>query len=96
MIFNFKDKAAEDIFNGIHSKESRKIPQSIHAIAIRKLDMINAAVDIEDLQIPPGNRLESLKGDLTGYYSVRINDQFRIIFKFSQSNAFNIQIVDYH
>lgn len=96
MIVNFKDKATEDIFNGVHSKESRKVPQNIHAIAVRKLDMINAAIKIEDLRIPPGNRLESLKGDLTGFFSVRINDQFRIIFTFGLSNAFNVQIVDYH
>jgi proteic killer suppression protein len=96
MIVNFKDKITEDIFNGVQSKESRKIPQNIHAIAIRKLDMINAAIRIEDLRIPPGNRLESLKGVLVGFYSIRINDQFRIIFTFNQSNAFNVQIVDYH
>ncbi|HMA63776.1 MAG: type II toxin-antitoxin system RelE/ParE family toxin [Fibrobacterota bacterium] len=96
MIVNFRDKATGDIFNGVYSKESRKIPQNIHSIAIRKLDMINAAIRIEDLRIPPGNRLESLKGELAGFFSIRINDQFRIIFTFSQSNAFNVQIVDYH
>jgi proteic killer suppression protein len=96
MIVNFKDKATEDVFNGVYSKESRKIPQNIHSIAVRKLDMINAAIRIEDLRIPPGNRLESLKGDLVGFFSIRINDQFRIIFTFNQSNAFNVQIVDYH
>jgi toxin HigB-1 len=96
MVVNFKDKATEDIFNGVYSKESRKIPQSIHSIAVRKLDMINAAIKIEDLRIPPGNHLESLKGDLVGFFSIRINNQFRIIFTFNQSNAFNVQIVDYH
>jgi proteic killer suppression protein len=96
MIVNFKDKATEDIFNGVHSKESRKIPQNINSIAIRKLDMINAAFKIEDLRIPSDNRLESLKGDLAGFFSIRINDQFRIIFTFSQANAFNVQIIDYH
>lgn len=96
MIINFKDQATEDIFNGLNSKESRKIPQNIHSVAIRKLDMLNAAIRPEDLKIPPGNRLERLKGDLADYYSIRINDQFRILFAFEQSNAFNVQIIDYH
>jgi proteic killer suppression protein len=96
MIINFKDRTTEDIYNGVNSKESRKVPQNIHAVAIRKLDMINAAINVEDLKIPPGNRLERLKGDLTGFFSIRINDQYRIIFGFSQLNAFNVQIVDYH
>ncbi len=96
MIVNFKDRVTDDVFNGVQSKNSRKIPQNIHAIAIRKLDMINAAIKVEDLRTPPGNRLESLKGDLAGFFSIRINDQFRIVFTFSQSNAFNVQIIDYH
>jgi proteic killer suppression protein len=96
MIVNFKDKATEDVYNGVNSKESRRIPQNIHSVAVRKLDMINAAIKTEDLRIPPGNRLELLKGDLKNYYSIRINDQFRIIFAFEQSNAFNVQITDYH
>jgi proteic killer suppression protein len=96
MIVNFKDKATEDVYNGVNSKESRKIPQNIHSVAVRKLDMINAAIKTEDLRIPPGNRLELLKGDLKSYYCIRINDQFRIIFAFEQSNAFNVQIIDYH
>lgn len=96
MIVNFKDKATEDIYNGVNSKESRRIPQNIHSVAARKLDMINAAIKTEDLRMPPGNRLERLKGNLEKYYSIRINDQFRIIFTFEQSNAFNVQIIDYH
>jgi toxin HigB-1 len=96
MIVNFKDRATEDIYNGMHSKESRKVPQCIHSVVRRKLDMINAAINVEDLRIPPGNRLEQLKGDLTGFYSIRINDQYRIIFTFTQFNAFSVQIADYH
>jgi proteic killer suppression protein len=96
MIVNFKDKATEDVYNGVNSKESRRIPQKIHSVAARKLDIINAAIKTEDLRMPPGNRLEFLKGDLKNYYSIRINDQFRIIFSFEQSNAFNVQIIDYH
>jgi len=96
MITTFGDHCTEDIYNGVSSKESRKIPHTIYAAAARKLDMINAAISPEDLRVPPGNRLEHLKGDLAGYYSIRINDQFRIIFRFEQANAFNVKIIDYH
>lgn len=96
MIINFKDQATEDVYNGVSSKDSRRIPRNIHSVAARKLDMINAAIKTEDLRMPPGNRLELLKGDLKNYYSIRINDQFRIVFTFEQSNAFNVQIIDYH
>jgi toxin HigB-1 len=96
MIINFGDKATEDVYNGINSRFSRKIPHNILAVAIRKMDMINATQSLKDLKSPPGNHLEHLKGELTEFYSIRINDQFRIIFKMNQSNAFNVQIVDYH
>jgi len=96
MIASFGDQSTEDIYNGLSSRESRKIPPTIHTVAFRKLDMINAAVSPEDLRVPPGNRLEHLKGDLAGYYSIRINDQFRIIFRFEQANAVNVRIIDYH
>jgi toxin HigB-1 len=96
MILNFGNQSTEDIFNGVDSKASRKIPITIHRIAVRKLDMINAAYTIEDLKVPPGNRLERLKGTLAEYYSIRINDQYRIVFKMSQSSAFDVKIVDYH
>jgi toxin HigB-1 len=96
MIMSFGDKATEDLYNGLNSKESRKIPSNILAVALRKLDMINAAHRPEDLKAPPGNRLEHLKGDRVGFYSIRINDQYRIIFRMTQSNASNVQILDYH
>lgn len=96
MITSFGDRPTEDLYNGVNSKESRKIPSNISAVAQRKLDMINAAHRPEDLKAPPGNRLEHLKGDLSGFYSIRINGRFRIIFKMTQSNAYAVQIVDYH
>ena len=96
MIVHFGDKATEDVYNGIFSKDSRKIPQNILSVAYRKLDMINSAQCFEDLKAPPGNRLEALKGNLFGFYSIRINQQYRIIFKMSQSNASGVQIIDYH
>jgi proteic killer suppression protein len=96
MILSFGDKTTEDIYNGINSKEARKLPQKIFSVAARKLDMINAAQRLDDLNAPPGNRLERLHGNLDDFYSIRINDQFRIIFKMLQSNVYNVQITDYH
>ena len=96
MITSFGDQATEDFYNGVNSKFSRKIPSEIVTVAQRKLDMINAAHRPEDLKAPPGNRLEHLKGDLAGFYSIRINDRFRIIFRMAQSNTYDVQIIDYH
>ena len=96
MIVNFKDNAAEDIFNGLRSKQALKYPQTIWSTVQRKLDMLNAAHALSDLSCPPGNRLERLKGRLKGFHSVRINDQFRIVFRWSENNASDVQITDYH
>lgn len=96
MIINFADKTTEDIYNGVDSKPARKIPMVIWSIAQRKLDMIDAAAEIKDLKIPPANRLEKLKGSFDGYFSIRINDQYRIIFKWINSAAENVKITDYH
>lgn len=96
MIINFADKTTEDIYNGVDSKPARKIRMVIWSIAQRKLDMIDAATEIKDLKIPPANRLEKLKGSLDGNFSIRINDQYRIIFKWINSAAENVKITDYH
>ncbi len=96
MIINFADKTTEDIYNGLDSKPARKIPMVIWSIAQRKLDMIDAAAELKELKIPPANRLEKLKGLLDGYYSIRINDQYRIIFNWINSCAVNVKITDYH
>lgn len=92
MIKSFKDKETEKIFNGINSKKF----SAIQKIAKRKLDMIHYAFQEQDLTVPPANRFERLKGDLKGYCSIRINDQYRIIFKFQDSFAKEVQITDYH
>ncbi|MBO4278678.1 MAG: type II toxin-antitoxin system RelE/ParE family toxin [Spirochaetales bacterium] len=76
--------------------QSRKLPYDIQNVARRKLRMITAARIVEDLRIPPGNRLEKLSGDLTGFYSIRINDQWRIVFKFENGGAEDVGIKDYH
>ncbi len=96
MIQNFFDTATRDIFDGTDSKAARSIPRSVWKMAVRKLDLVNAATKIGDLRVPPGNKLEALKGDLAGLYSIRVNDQFRIVFGFSNGDATDVRIVDYH
>lgn len=93
MIKSFGDKQSEKIWNGIRSK---KLPNEIQDVARRKLRMINNAQDVNDLRIPPANRLEKLNGDLQEYDSIRINNQWRIIFKWINNDAYDIRIVDYH
>lgn len=93
MIVSFGDKETEKVWEGIMSK---KPPHEIQQIARRKLRMINNSVDIVDLRIPPANRLEKLKGDRKEFYSIRINDQWRIIFKWEKGNASGVRIIDYH
>lgn len=93
MIESFGDKETEKIWNG---SISRKLPINIQNIARRKLRMINNAQNLNDLRIPPANRLEKLAGNWTGYYSIRINNQWRIIFSWDNNNAFKVQIIDYH
>ena len=93
MIISFGNKETEKIWNGIVSK---KHPREIQEAARRKLRMINNSIDIGDLRIPPANRLEKLKGDLKEFYSIRINNQWRIVFKWENGNAFEVEIVDYH
>jgi proteic killer suppression protein len=93
VIKNFKNKETEKIFN---RQKSKKLPSGIQQIALRKLRMLNRATILQDLLIPPANRLERLKGDRIGQYSIRINSQWRICFEWQDGNAFNVEIVDYH
>ena len=93
MIRSFKDKETEKIY---YQQVSTKIPQKIQKTALRKLIMIDAAERIEDLRVPPGNRLEALRGDREGEYSIRINNQYRICFIFKDGDANEVEIVDYH
>ena len=96
MIKNFQSQIAQDIFDGTISRSSRKIPSDLHE-KIRKLfDQINAATRIETLRVPPGNHLEKLKGTLREYWSIRVNKKWRILFKWENGDALNIDIVDYH
>jgi proteic killer suppression protein len=93
MIKSFNDTKTESLY--ITGKSSF-FPATLIRVALRKLDYLNAAKNINDLRIPPGNRLEKLKGELKEYYSIRINDQYRIIFQFDQSDAYEVEITDYH
>jgi proteic killer suppression protein len=93
MIKDFGDKETEKIWRGI---VSRKLPFEIQQAARRKLRMINSAQNISDLRIPPANFLEKLSGNLAGFYSIRINKQWRIVFVWENDHAFEVQIVDYH
>lgn len=96
MIRGFGDKATEDFFHGRSTAHARRIPAAIRTVAARKLDIVNAAAAYDDLRSPPGNRLERLQGDWSGYHSIRINQQWRIVFKWEDGAAEDVQIVDYH
>jgi proteic killer suppression protein len=97
MIGSFADKGSEDIFNGVNSADARRLlPRNLWGIAFRKLDQVDSAVELDDLRIPPGNRLEPLRGDRKGQHSIWINDQFRICFTWTQNGPERVEIVDYH
>lgn len=96
MIVSFRDRGAEDIFDGEDSKAARKtLPSSLHARAGKALDQLSAAVSLQSLSLP-GLRLEKLKGDRAGRHSIRINDQHRVCFRWTESGAEDVEIVDYH
>jgi toxin HigB-1 len=96
LIISFGNQATSDFFNGINSRESRKIPSEITKNALKKLDVLNAVEELDELRVPHGNRLEALKGNLKGFYSIRINSQWRIIFQWDNGNVKQVQIIDYH
>jgi proteic killer suppression protein len=96
VIIGYGDDATRDVHLGVESRGTRRFGDAVRVAARRKLDLVGAAADLRDLAVPPGNRLEKLKGRLAGFYSIRVNDQFRIIFKFEAGHASHVQIVDYH
>lgn len=93
MIQSFKDKTTAAVFMG---QVVKSLPRQIQALALRKLMMIESAMSVTDLRSPPGNRLEALKRDRSGQHSIRINDQWRVCFRFEGCDAFDVEIVDYH
>jgi proteic killer suppression protein len=93
VIRSFRDRDTERLFQ---REPIRKLPQAIQRVALRKLVQLDAATMLEDLRVPPGNRLEKLAGDRAGQHSIRINDQWRVCFRWHQGDAYDVEIVDYH
>lgn len=97
MIVSFRDPETEDLFNGIASKRVRKrLPQELWAVARRRLDYLNAAASLDDLRVPPGNRLHALEGDRAGQHSISINMQYRICFVWTPTGPERVEVTDYH
>jgi proteic killer suppression protein len=96
MIVSFGDKATEDIFRGYDTKAARRISRALWARVQAKLDLLNASTTLEDLRVPPSNRLEKLRGELAGSYSMRVNDQYRLVFRFINRTAIDVRCTDYH
>jgi toxin HigB-1 len=97
MIQSFKAAGVEDIFNGKNTAAARRIcPESLWKLATRKLDQLDSVSSLHDLEIPPGNRLEALSGKRKGQYSIRVNDQYRICFIWTEQGPDKVEIVDYH
>ena len=97
MLRSFKDEASEAVFDGRRTKGARKrLPESLWRAARRRLEHLDSAEQLNDLRVPPGNQLEALKGERYGQYSIRINEQYRICFRWSEGGAEEVEIVNYH
>jgi len=96
MIVSFGDDLTGDLFHGRPTSRARRLPRDVANAAIIKLDLINAAAAIRDLRAPPGNRLEALKGDLDGLRSIRVNDRWRVVFRWADDDAHDVRLMDYH
>ena len=96
MIRTLVDDTTDDIWNGLNTKAARRIPRDLWPIVRRKLDQIDAVIRLDDLKVPPGNRLHALRGELRGRHAVRVNDQYRIVFRFEGSDVFEVRCTDYH
>ena len=96
MIVSFGDRATEDLYHNRPTSRARRFPQDVVNLALVKLDMLNGSAAVLDLRSPPGNRLEALKGDLKGFHSIRVNDQWRLVFRWEGNNALDVRLMDYH
>jgi len=96
LITSFGDKATENLYHGLANKETKKYPKELIKIAVRKLDMLNGPQELRDLRSPPGYQLEALKGNLKGFFSIRVNSQWRIVFKWETKQAKEVKLTDYH
>lgn len=97
MIVSFADSGSEAVFNGENTAEARRTcPRDLWKVARRKLDQLNTVTQLDSLRVPPGNRLETLRGDRGGQYSIRVNQRYRVCFHWSEAGAEAVEIVDYH
>ena len=96
MILSFGDRDTEELFHGRAGRHTHRFPPDIVKVAVRKLDLLNAAQDLIDLRAPPGNRLEALRGDLRGRHSIRVNDQWRVLFRWTDMGPTEVRLLDYH
>jgi proteic killer suppression protein len=96
MIVSFGDRATEDLYHGRPASRARRFPREVADLALVKMDSLNGAASMLDLRSPPGNRLEALKGELKGWYSIRVNDQWRLVFRWEGNDAHKVRLMDYH
>ena len=96
VIRTLADDTTRDIWNGVNSKAARRIPRELWPVVRRKLDQIDSVMRLDDLKVPPGNRWHAPGGDLRGFHAVRVNDQYRIVFRFESPDAFDVRCTDYH
>ena len=96
MIRSFADDATRDIWNGVNSKAARRLPRTLWPVIRRKLDQLDAVTQLDDLRVPPGNRLHALSGDSAGHHAIRVNEQYRIVFRFDAHDAHDVRCTDYH
>ena len=96
MIVSFGDEVTADLYHGRRSSRARRVPADVASAVVRKLDLVNTAHQLRDLRSPPGNRLEALRRDWKGFHSIRVNDQWRIVFQWSSGHAHEVQLIDYH
>lgn len=96
MIRTLADDTTRDIWNGVNSKAARRVPRSLWPIVRRKLDQLDVVTKLDDLRVPPGNQLHALTGELKGWHAVRVNDQYRIVFKFVGTDVVDVRCVDHH
>ena len=96
MIWSFADDATRDIWNGVNSKAARRLSRTLWPVIRRKLDQLDAVTQLDDLRVPPGNRLHALTGGLAGRQAIRVNDQYRIVFRFEGNDAHDVRCTDYH
>jgi proteic killer suppression protein len=96
MIASFGDQATADLYHGARTRRVRQFPADVVPVALRKLDMVNAAQKLLDLRSPPGNRLETLRGNWKGFNSIRVNEQWRIVLRWSEGQAHDVRLIDYH